>query len=64
MGAFGNGKTVARPEETLSGIDLFKDLPPDQLAALVNGCQWRRYAANQEIVGRQDPTLLTRPGLA
>ncbi len=47
---------MAQPEESLSGIDFFKDLPPDQLAALVKGCQWRRYAANQEIVGHQDDT--------
>ncbi len=43
-------------EETLGGIELFKSLPSPDIAALVKRCQWRRYAAGQEIVGHQDDT--------
>ena len=43
-------------EDTLSGIELFKSLPAPDIAALVKRCQWRRYAAGQEIVGQQDDT--------
>ncbi len=43
-------------EGTLSGIELFKSLPAPDIAALVKRCQWRRYAAGQEIVGQQDDT--------
>jgi CRP-like cAMP-binding protein len=41
---------------TLSGIDLFTDLPGADLAALGKLCRWRRYGAGEQIIGDQDAT--------
>ena len=45
---------MEKAEETLGGIELFESLPRRGLEALGKRCQWRRYAAGQEIVGHQD----------
>ncbi len=47
---------LQQAEETLSGIELFQNLSPDDLKALATRCQWRRYTANQQIVGQMDQT--------
>ena len=41
---------------SLHAIELFKDLPSRDLEALAKRCQWRRYAANNQIVGHLDET--------
>ncbi len=38
----------------LQGIELFKDLPADDLAALAERCRWRRYDAQEQIIHHQD----------
>jgi len=41
---------------TLSGIELFSDLPGSDLEALARQCRWRRYVPDQQIIGDQDKT--------
>ena len=53
----GRRKLVETIKESLSGIALFQGLPPGDLDALGKRCQWRRYAANRQIVGQQDETM-------
>lgn len=43
-------------EFSLTGIDLFQDLPPAGLERLAGRCRWSRYAAQQQIIGDQDDT--------
>lgn len=43
-------------KETLEGVELLRELRPEELAALAKRCTWRRFAAKQEIVGYQDDT--------
>ena len=47
---------LQQAEETLSGIELFESLSPDDLEALARRCRWRRYTANQQIVEKMDQT--------
>ncbi len=47
---------MAQAEETLHDIEIFKNLPLGDLEVLAKHCQWRRFAANQEIVGYMDET--------
>jgi CRP-like cAMP-binding protein len=47
---------VSEPENTLSNIQFFEGLPARELDSLAEGCRWRRYAADQQIVGHQDDT--------
>lgn len=47
---------LQQPEETLCGIKLFQNLSPDDLEALAKRCQWRRYTANQQVVGQMEKT--------
>ncbi len=42
--------------ETLSDIELFGGLADQDIEALNRACGWRRYEADQHIVGHQDPT--------
>ncbi len=42
--------------QTLSAIELFSDLADQDIKALNRTCGWRRYEADQHIVGHQDPT--------
>ena len=43
-------------DQTLSGIELFSDLADQEINMLDKACGWRRYEADQHIVGHQDPT--------
>ena len=43
-----------RSGETLAGIAIFRDLPPDELASLARRCSWRRYRAGQTILNYRD----------
>ncbi len=45
---------MAKADESLGDIDLFKNLPAGDLEALAKRCEWRRFAANQQIVGYMD----------
>lgn len=47
---------MGQDEETLGGIELFENLPPRDLKALAKRCLWRRYTADQHIVGHLDKT--------
>ena len=47
---------LQQAEETLSGIELFESLSPDDLEALARRCRWRRYTATQQIVEKMDQT--------
>lgn len=47
---------LPQAEETLSGIEIFQNLSPDDLEALARRCRWRRYTAHQQIVGQMDET--------
>lgn len=47
---------VTDAEFTLSGIDLFKNLPGGDLEVLARQCRWRRYAPAQQIIAEQDDT--------
>ncbi len=47
---------MAQAEESLHDIEIFKNLPLGDLEALAKRCQWRRFTANQEIVGYMDET--------
>ncbi len=47
---------LPQAEETLSGIEIFQNLSPDDLKALARRCQWRRYTVNQNVVGQMDDT--------
>ncbi len=42
--------------DTLSGIDLFEDLAAGDRETLGRACRWHRYAAEQQIIGHEDPT--------
>lgn len=42
-------KTV---EKTLRGIELFVNLPPEEISALEARCKWNRYAAGEQILDR------------
>jgi CRP-like cAMP-binding protein len=48
--------SVETGEETLSGIEIFRQMPPADVAALGRRCRWRRYRAHQQIVGYLDDT--------
>lgn len=47
---------MAQAEDSLHDIEIFKNLPLGDLEALAKRCQWRRFTANQEIVGYMDET--------
>ncbi len=47
---------MAGDRETLSGIELFGDLAARDFEALDLKCNWRRYAAGQQIVAHHDAT--------
>lgn len=36
----------------LASVDLLSDLPPDSLQRLAQGCMWRRFKRNEQIVAR------------
>jgi CRP/FNR family cyclic AMP-dependent transcriptional regulator len=40
--------------ELLDGIEIFRNLAPDSVAALSRRCSWRRYGPGQMILQRQD----------
>ncbi len=44
----------AQPAETLAGIAIFGNLPPEEIRALSRRCRWRRYGANQTILQCRD----------
>jgi CRP/FNR family transcriptional regulator, cyclic AMP receptor protein len=44
----------ARAAESLTGITIFRDMAPGVVTTLSQRCTWRRYAAEQMIVQRQD----------
>ena len=46
----------ARPEATLAGIAVFREVAPDVIDALSRRCAWRRYDAGQTVVQRHDQT--------
>ena len=48
------GRYGSTPGETLAGIAIFRDLPPDELASLARRCTWRRYRAGQAILNYRD----------
>jgi len=48
------GRCGATQSESLAGITIFRDLPPDELAALARRCTWRRYRAGQAILNYRD----------
>jgi CRP-like cAMP-binding protein len=48
--------SVETGEETLSGIEIFRQMPPAEIAALGRRCRWRRYWAYQQVVGYLDDT--------
>ncbi len=41
---------------TLSGIDLLEGLSGKELKAVEKSCSWRRYSAQEQIIGRQSKT--------
>jgi len=43
-----------RTAETLAGIELFHDLPPEAVQDLSKHCHWRRYGARKLIFSCQD----------
>ena len=45
---------MAKADESLRDTDLFKNLPAGDLEALAKLCEWRRFAANQQIIGYMD----------
>ena len=47
---------VGQADYSLGDIAFFKDVPARDLEALGKRCQWRRYAAEQQIVGQLDET--------
>ena len=48
------GRCGATPSESLAGIAIFRDLPPDELVSLARRCTWRRYRAGQAILNYRD----------
>ena len=47
-------ETPAPTADGLAGFELFRNLPSDATTALARRCQWRRYRANQFILGYRD----------
>ncbi|MEE8252981.1 MAG: Crp/Fnr family transcriptional regulator [Hyphomicrobium sp.] len=45
---------MVESKQTLAGIEIFRDVSADDLDALANRCQWRRYAADQQILGHMN----------
>ncbi len=43
-------------EESLAGIEIFADLPPDDLVAVDQRCRWRHCDSEQQILGHMDDT--------
>ena len=43
-------------EESLAGIEIFADLPPDDLVAVGQRCRWRHCDSEQQILGHMDDT--------
>ena len=43
-------------EESLAGIEIFADLPPDDLVAVDRRCRWRHCDSEQQILGHMDDT--------
>jgi len=39
---------------SLSGIELFQDLPPEELESIARRCHWRRFVAGQDIINQDD----------
>jgi CRP-like cAMP-binding protein len=42
------------PGESLAAIEIFRELPRDELASLARRCSWRRYGAGQTILQYRD----------
>ncbi len=47
--------TVATPE-TLDGVGLLAELPPDARSAIAKQCRWKRYSSGEQIIDRQSET--------
>lgn len=47
---------MERVKQTLGGIELLQTLSPGDIEALGRRCTWRRYHADQQIVGHADET--------
>lgn len=48
------GRCGAPSGESLAGIEIFRELPHDELASLARRCRWRRYGAGQTILHCRD----------
>ena len=46
----------AEPATSLDGIALFEDLAPEERAAILKQCRWKRYAPHEQIIDRQSET--------
>ena len=42
---------MSSDEGSLKSIEIFADLPPQELEAVSQRCSWRRYAAGEQILG-------------
>jgi CRP/FNR family transcriptional regulator, cyclic AMP receptor protein len=42
--------------ESLTSVDLFRSLPPDEIEELSRRCQWKRYGSDELVVGQEDET--------
>jgi CRP-like cAMP-binding protein len=40
----------ATTSDSLTGIAILQELPPDELSSLARRCRWRRYGAGQTIL--------------
>lgn len=47
---------MADDQGSLSGIEIFADLPPQDVGRVGRRCRWRRYRADQQILGHLDRT--------
>ncbi len=54
MGQSGKEKLAEQGGQSLSGIEIFRSLPPSDLDELAKRCRWRRYAAGGEVVSHRD----------
>ena len=49
-----SSRTGSVPGNTLAGIAIFRELPPDVIAMLSQRCRWRRYGPGQTILQHRD----------
>ena len=47
---------MGQDDENLGGVELFESFPVRDLKAVAKRCIWRRYTADQQIVGHLDQT--------